>query len=177
LVLFVTDRIILVDIYDREIGDMEKIAAHRRPHLHRAFSVFLFDGERVLIQRRAAHKYHSGSLWTNSCCSHPRTGEDLLAAAGRRLEEELGLSARVSEITSFVYFHQFSPDMYEYEFDHVLAGEYSGPVRPDPEEVAEVEWVEKDRLARDLLDRPQDYSAWFRTAAPMALGWLEARRN
>jgi isopentenyl-diphosphate delta-isomerase len=171
----VTDRIILVDVYDREVGGMEKMAAHRRPRLHRAFSVFLFDGDGVLLQQRAAHKYHSGNLWTNSCCSHPRVGEELMPAASRRLREELGVSAPLQEIASFVYYHQFDENLYEYEFDHVLLGEYHGPTHPDPEEAARVEWVKTDRLALDLMERPQIYSAWFRTAAPIVLGHLAKR--
>jgi isopentenyl-diphosphate delta-isomerase len=153
---------------------MEKAAAHRRPCLHRAFSIFLFDGDHILLQLRAAHKYHSGNLWTNSCCSHPRAGEDLLPAASRRLREELGVCAHVSEIASFVYFHQFGEDLYEYEFDHVLLGEYNGPVVPDPDEAAEVMWVTKDSLSLNLLEHPEAYSPWFRTAAPIVLGFLGA---
>ena len=168
----VTDKIVLVDIYDRERGGMDKEAAHRQPHLHRAFSIFLFDEDRILLQRRAAHKYHSGNLWTNSCCSHPRVGEDLLTAASRRLREELGVSARLREISSFVYYHRFTEDLYEYEFDHVLIGEYHGSLSPDPEEAAEVLWVTRDSLALDLLERPKAYSSWFRTAAPIVLGFL-----
>ncbi|MDR3353761.1 MAG: isopentenyl-diphosphate Delta-isomerase [Synergistaceae bacterium] len=167
-----TDQIVLVDIYDRERGGMDKDAAHREPHLHRAFSIFLFDGDRILLQLRAAHKYHSGNLWTNSCCSHPRVGEDLRSAAPRRLQEELGVLAELREIASFVYYHQFADDLYEYEFDHVLIGEYNGPLNPNPEEVAEVLWVTRDSLALDLLERPKAYSAWFRTAAPIVLGHL-----
>jgi isopentenyl-diphosphate delta-isomerase len=168
--------VILVDVFDREAGSLGKLEAHRRPRLHRAFSIFLYDGSRLLLQKRAAGKYHSGGLWTNSCCSHPRAGEALMEAAARRLGEELGLEAPLVEIASFVYYHKFAEDLYEYEFDHVLAGAYGGPVSPDPEEASQVEWVDGGELATGLLERPEAYSAWFRTAAPIALAWLRTGR-
>ncbi|MEG1537052.1 MAG: isopentenyl-diphosphate Delta-isomerase [Clostridiales bacterium] len=166
------DEIILVDVYDRVCGSAEKLAAHRQPLLHRAFSVFLYHGEQVLIQKRALAKYHSGGLWANSCCSHPRVGESVLTAAGRRLPEELGCRAVVEDIASFVYFHRFDDAMFEYEYDHILVGEYNGSLQPNPDEVAELKWVDQQALAADLLLHPQQYSVWFQIAAPMVLRWL-----
>ena len=168
------EELILVDVYDKAVGSAGKARAHREGLLHRAFSIFLCDGDRLLLQRRAEGKYHSGGLWANSCCSHPRVGEALFDAAARRLREELGAACPLAEVGSFVYYHKFTDGLYEYEFDHVLLGRYAGPVRPNPEEISETEWVEAGRLAGDLLRRPERYSAWFRTAAPMVLGRLAA---
>ena len=98
------DELILVDLSDHEIGTMDKAEAHRIGRLHRAFSVFIVHGGKMLLQRRNSKKYHSGGLWANACCSHPRKGESLEAAAARRLSEELGISCAVTELFSFVYF-------------------------------------------------------------------------
>jgi len=176
------ENLILVDLYDREIGVTDKMAAHRRPLLHRAFSIFLYDDTeertRLLIQKRAYHKYHSGGLWANTCCSHPRAGEDLLEAATRRLYEEMQVASPfLLEINSFIYYHQFGPELFEYEFDHVLVGRYSGSYLPNPAEVAEAMWVTEDFLSKDLLDNPAAYAPWFRSAAPMVLRWLQTQRQ
>ena len=173
------DRIILVDVLDREVGSAEKLEAHRQPLLHRAFSIFLLDREegRMLLQRRAEGKYHSGGLWANSCCSHPRVGEELLPAARRRLREELGvaLAGPLEEWGAFVYYHQFAADLYEYEYDHVLVGDYRGDVKPDPEEIGAAEWVAFSRLERELVSEPRKFAPWFRTAAPLVLRGLRER--
>ena len=125
--------VILVDQADRPVGRMEKQEAHRKGLLHRAFSVFLLDGSKLLIQRRALDKYHCGGLWSNTCCSHPAPGEPVLSAAERRLDEELGIkNARLRELDTFLYRAAFPNGLAEHELDHVLLGEYSGPVQPDP---------------------------------------------
>ncbi|MCR4963445.1 MAG: isopentenyl-diphosphate Delta-isomerase [Firmicutes bacterium] len=169
------DEIILVDALDRPAGSAEKMAAHRRPMLHRAFSIFLYDGDRILLQKRAAGKYHSGGLWGNSCCSHPRAGEELLPAAHRRLTEELSCDCPLEEIGSFVYFHRFADDLFEYEYDHVLIGAYAGPVQADPREIEEVKWCAAEEIMAGLLSRPEEYCAWFRTAAPMVFRRLQEK--
>lgn len=97
------DEIILVDIYDNEIGSMKKLEAHKKPMLHRAFSIFLFSGDRILIQKRNISKYHSGGLWANSCCSHPRKGKLLETEVHKRLSEELGMDCQLEEIGNFIY--------------------------------------------------------------------------
>ena len=166
--------LILVDLDDRETGRGEKLDVHRRGLLHRAFSLFLFDGDRLLVQRRAAGKYHSGGLWANTCCSHPRAGQPLAEAVTLRLLQECGVSGvRVREAGSFVYRAVFPNGLTEYEYDHVFVGEYSGPVRPDPEEIAELRDVPLPELKRDMLARPERYAAWFFTA----LGIAEAGRK
>ena len=174
------DRIILVDEQDQEIGSEEKLAAHRTPMLHRAFSIFLYDDDgpetRVLLQQRALDKYHSGGLWANSCCSHPRVGEVLEEATVRRLEEELGVTGvRLREVGSFVYFHRFREDLYEFEYDHVFIGRYAGDVTPNPEEIAQVRWFTVPELQDELTEdsgRPEGqkkFAPWFPMAAAYAL--------
>ncbi len=167
------DKIILVDTLDREIGSGEKLAVHRRPLLHRAFSIFLYDDEQILLQKRAASKYHSPGLWGNSCCSHPRVGETLMQAAERRLQEELSCSACLEEIGSFVYFHRFARDLFEYEYDHVLVGRYQGAVKANPSEIDEIKWCKVGEIMDGLISQPEKYCPWFRTAAPMVFRWLK----
>lgn len=164
------DMLILVDGLDRPVGVATKLRAHTECLLHRAFSVVLVrDGVRgpeLLLAQRAQGKYHSGGLWANSCCSHPRVGEGLIEAAERRVPEELGCSAEgLREIGSFAYRAMFDSGLWEHEYDHVLVGRCSGEPRPDPLEVASVRWVGVDDLARELAAHPQRFSAW----APMVL--------
>ncbi len=163
------DHIILVDFLDREIGYEEKMRAHVRPMLHRAFSVFLHHDGKFLLQRRAFSKYHSGGLWANTCCSHPRRGETLSEAVERRLLEETGISCPVREVGEFIYRYQFNDSLYEYEYDHVFVGEYRGAVAPNREEVEEMAWVSAEDLASGLVERPLDYSPWLPQAASIAL--------
>ena len=169
----------LVDELDRETGSAEKLEAHRVPLLHRAFSVFLYDdsGEetRILLQQRAFGKYHSGGLWANACCSHPRAGEPLETAVVRRLEEELGVTGcSPEEVGSFLYFHPFAEDLCEFEYDHVFVCRYAGEVRPDPEEIAQVEWVTEKRLREELKGPERGrFAFWFPIAASYVLSWLE----
>ena len=165
--------VILVDQADRPVGRMEKQEAHRKGLLHRAFSVFLLDGSKLLIQRRALDKYHCGGLWSNTCCSHPAPGEPVLSAAERRLDEELGIkNARLRELDTFLYRAAFPNGLAEHELDHVLLGEYSGPVQPDPMEIAQVRWIDLEELQRDLQAFPQWYTPWFPPARTLVLRHL-----
>lgn len=165
--------VILVDQADRPVGRMEKQETHRKGLLHRAFSVFLLDGSKLLIQRRALDKYHCGGLWSNTCCSHPAPGEPVLSAAERRLDEELGIkNARLRELDTFLYRAAFPNGLTEHELDHVLLGEYSGPVRPDPREIAQVRWIDLEELQRDLQAFPQRYTPWFPPALTLVLRHL-----
>ncbi len=161
--------LILVDPLDRPVGGGEKLWVHRRGLLHRAFSAFVVWDGAMLVQKRHRAKYHSGGLWANACCSHPRAGEETLAAAARRMREELGFSCALEEVGSFVYRSVYDNGMIEYEYDHVLLGTYRGPVSPDPREAEEVAWVGFDELASSLAREPQRYATWFVTAAPMVL--------
>lgn len=168
--------IILVDVFDRETGGASKAEAHRKGLLHRAFSVFAYRDGQLLIQRRALHKYHSGGLWCNTCCSHPRPGEALEDAAKRRLTEETGISAATLESAfSFVYFHQFQSDLFEYEYDHVFLLEFEGTPVFDPDEIAEMRWISFGELADDLMEHPAKYAPWFLIAAPQVLTFLSQK--
>jgi isopentenyl-diphosphate delta-isomerase len=158
------EEVILVDELDREIGHAEKLEAHRGGgRLHRAFSIVLFDGAgRMLLQRRAASKYHFGGLWTNACCGHPRRGEEVAAAARRRLREELGVEAELREAFSFCYTASDARSgLTEREFDHVFVGVLAGEARPDPREIDELRWAECAELPGELRAQPERYTPWF----------------
>ncbi|MGM9593571.1 MAG: isopentenyl-diphosphate Delta-isomerase [Candidatus Onthomonas sp.] len=169
------DELILVDIFDRPVGSASKEECHRLGLLHRAFSVFLYREGKMAIQQRAMDKYHSGGLWSNSCCSHPRPGESLSQAVQRRLGEELGLTCPCEELFSFVYHHRFQVDLFEYEFDHVYLGAYDGEIALNPQEAMDLKWVPFAELAEDLRVNPQRYSVWFLSAAPKVLAHLMQR--
>lgn len=163
------NELILVDLDGRETGYGEKMDVHRKGLLHRAFSVFLFDGDRILIQRRAEGKYHSAGLWANTCCSHPRIGESLQDAARERLLLECGITDVIlQEAGHFVYRAVFPNGLTEYEYDHVLIGEYSGAFMPNPEEVSELRYVPLETLKQDMLTSPEKYAVWFFTALGIA---------
>jgi isopentenyl-diphosphate delta-isomerase len=160
------DCLILVNYHDEQIGQEYKLETHRKGLLHRAFSVFLYDDNRLLIQKRAAGKYHSAGLWANTCCSHPRVGEELEDAVGRRLLEEAGVVCPVQHLTSFVYRESFG-ELSEYELDHIFVGEYGGDFVCNHDEAEEMKYVDMDELASDMVQNPQKYAAWFLTAFPM----------
>lgn len=155
--------VILVDENDQEIGQMEKMEAHEKALLHRAFSIFLFnDKNELLLQQRAHSKYHSGGLWTNTCCSHPRAGETVLEAANRRLMEEMGIEAEMQPEFSFIYRAELDNDLTEYELDHVVLGTFNGEPVINPEEVAAWKYVSMKEIEADMKANPENYTAWFR---------------
>lgn len=161
------EQVILVDADDREIGTLGKLAAHENGGTrHRAFSVFIVDARgRWLLQRRAAGKYHFPGLWTNACCSHPRPGEDTAAAAHRRLREELGFDCPLAERFQFEYRATSAAEgLTEHELDHVFVGRHGGAIQPDPEEVAAVRWIEPAALEREVRERPETFTPWFKLA-------------
>ncbi len=165
--------LILVDEYDNQIGTMEKMQAHREGKLHRAFSVFVFNNKgQLLLQRRALHKYHSGGLWTNTCCSHQRPGETTLAAAHRRLQEEVGFDCPLAEKFTFVYQASFSNGLTEYEFDHVLFGATETEGHPNPQEVSELRWIDIASLEKELSAHPELYTFWLKTCLPSIIKTL-----
>lgn len=169
------DELILVDGLDRELGTATKWQTHVEGLFHRAFSVVLIrDGEagrELLLAKRSLAKYHSGGLWANSCCSHPRAGEQTLDAAYRRVREELGCEAAdLRELTAFAYRAEFDNGLCEYEFDHVLVGRCEGELAPDPAEASEVRWIGYEALAAELVAEPQKFAAW----APMVLSMVMA---
>jgi isopentenyl-diphosphate delta-isomerase len=155
--------IILVDENDRPTGTGEKMDVHRRALMHRAFSVIIFNAEgKMLLQRRALTKYHSPGLWTNACCSHPQPGEDTMAAALRRLREELGFTCHLHYHGRFHYSAPFDNGLTENEIDHVFSGIYDGKVPFNPEEVGEIMWVDGLTLRSWMNDKPEDFTVWFR---------------
>ncbi len=172
------EEVILVDEQDKETGTIEKMEAHRKALLHRAFSIFIFNrkGE-MLLQRRALSKYHSPGLWTNSCCSHPRPGEAVIAAANRRLKEEMGFAAPLEKIFDFVYRTEFDNGLTEHEFDHVYTGLCETAPDPDPREVADYCFRSMDDIADDLAGRPEKYSSWFAIAFPKVRASLAMSRS
>lgn len=172
------EQVILVDEMDRPTGAMEKMAAHREALLHRAFSIFIFNSKgQMLLHQRAAQKYHSANLWTNACCSHPRPGETTEDAAERRLKEELGFTTGLSLAFDFVYKATLGNGLTEYEFDHVLIGEYDGPIAPDKNEVKDYCFKNISDIAASLESHPDKYTAWFHIAFPRVLDWVSNRQK
>jgi isopentenyl-diphosphate delta-isomerase len=173
----VKEQVILVNESDDELGVMEKMEAHHKPTLHRAFSVFIFNSQgEMLLQKRAGNKYHSAGLWTNACCSHPRPGEDIEAAASRRLKEELGFSTRLEKAFDFIYQASFGNGLYEYEYDHVFIGEYAQEINPNPDEVSDYGFMEIDAIQASLHSNPEKYTAWFAIAFPKIVRWRNEKQ-
>lgn len=157
------ERVVLVNPQDEVLGLMEKMQAHENALLHRAFSVFLFnDKGEMLLQQRAAGKYHSPLQWTNACCSHPRENESYLDAAKRRLQEELGISAELTERFNFLYKADVGQGLWEHELDYVFTGEYNGDFALNPEEVADIKYISIDELKREIEEFPERYTEWFK---------------
>lgn len=155
--------VVLVNPSDVPIGTMEKLEAHRKGLLHRAFSVFVFnDRNELLLQRRATEKYHSGGLWTNTCCSHPTPDETLENAGAKRLQEEMGFTTPLANLFAFEYRTELDNGMTEHELDHVLTGRYNGDPRPNPAEVMDYKWLSLPELLDDLSRNPENYTSWFR---------------
>jgi len=164
------DMIILVDRNDREIGYEDKMKPHLEGRLHRAFSVFVFNSDgKMLLQKRAKSKYHSGGLWTNACCSHPRKGEKTDGAAHRRLSEEMGFDCPLEERFTFIYKAKLDRGLTEHEFDHVFTGTYDGEVKPNPEEADGFDWVGIENLKKDIKMNSRNYTVWFKIALPKVL--------
>jgi isopentenyl-diphosphate Delta-isomerase len=157
------DLVVLVDEDDRAIGEAPKLEVHERGLLHRAVSLLLRDQNgRFLLQRRAEVKYHSGGLWSNTCCGHPRPGESNESAALRRLRAEMGiLECNIRRVSSFLYRTAVGNGLVEHEVDHVLVGEWSGEPSPDPSEVAEWRWISESALYVDLAVNPHQYTPWL----------------
>ena len=157
------ERVILVDKIDNQIGTMPKMEAHQKAILHRAFSVFILNerGE-LMLQQRAHDKYHSPSLWTNTCCSHQREGEGNVEAGKRRLKEEMGFTTDLKELFHFIYQAPFDNGLTEHELDHVLLGYYKGPPKINKLEVADWKWMDIKKISESMKINPQDYTVWFK---------------
>jgi len=164
------ERVVLVDEAGVELGSEEKEAAHRVGALHRAFSIFVFDGGgRLLLQRRAPGKYHSAGKWSNTCCGHPRPGERLESAAHRRLREEMGFDCPLRLAGTYRYRARLENGLLENELDHLLVGEFEGQPAPDPQEASEWRWIAPGALRRELADDPLRFTVWLRGCAEQAL--------
>lgn len=164
------ERVILVNSNDEEVGTEEKLEAHRRGVLHRAFSVFVIHPTRgVLLQRRARTKYHSAGLWSNAACGHPRPGEATEAAARRRLREEMGIDAPLRTAGRFTYRAELTNDLTEHEVDHLFIGSWNGTPQPEPNEVEDWIWMSAEQLDAALEAEPARFSVW------LPLAWAEVR--
>lgn len=170
--------VILVDESDTPVGTMEKMEVHQKALLHRAFSVFIFNqnGE-MLLQQRAAGKYHSAGLWTNACCSHPAPGSDTKTAASKRLQEELGFTTPLKESFNFIYNAPFDNGLTEHEFDHVFIGTYDGEILPNPAEVSAYAYLPVSEIQDAILTQPDKYTVWFKIAFPRVIEYLSAPVN
>lgn len=155
------EHVILVDKNDQEIGQEEKISAHEKALLHRAFSVFIFNkkGE-TLLHKRYSGKYHSGGLWTNACCGHPRPRETTVMAAERRLKEEMGFTCPLKDNFSITYKAPFDNGLTEHEYVHILSGIYEGPIAPDPMEVEDYKWIKMEEIKKEV-DNHAPFTKWF----------------
>lgn len=155
--------VVLVDVNDNLLGTMDKLEAHKKGELHRAFSVFIFNEKNeLLLQQRAFEKYHSGGLWTNTCCSHPKASENVLEACQRRLMEEMGFSTELDFVTTFIYKANLDHDLIEHELDHVYIGKYNESPKPNLNEVNAWKYIELNELEKDMKLFPENYTVWFK---------------
>jgi len=159
----IEEQVILVNEKDEQLGLMPKMEAHEKAALHRAFSVFTFnDKGELLLQQRAASKYHSPLLWTNTCCSHQRNGESNIEAGKRRLQEEMGFVCDLKEVFSFVYKAPFDNGLTEHELDHVMVGDFNENPIINKDEVENFKWMTVEDVKNDIDKNPETYTAWFR---------------
>jgi len=170
------EEVILVSPQDEEIGYMEKMEAHQLGLLHRAFSVFLFNSKgEMLLQKRAISKYHSGGLWTNACCSHPRKGETIEQAASRRTREELGCEPELQKIHTFIYKAALDNNLIEHEFDHVLVGNYEGEMNLNVNEVSEIVYLPIQKIRQEMNEQPDKFTVWFKIIFEEVISILQLR--
>lgn len=169
-------QLILVNERDEPQGTMGKLEVHQKGLLHRAFSIFIFDDfGRMLLQQRAAKKYHGAYLWTNACCSHPHPDEAVEEAAARRLHEELGFATRLQKIFVFTYKTGVENNLTEHEYDHVFAGEYYGDIKLNGDEVAACKYQSMAEIKLALQRHPSHFTTWFRLAFPTIETWWQQR--
>ena len=168
------EKVILVDENDNQVGVMPKLEAHQKGLLHRAFSVFIFNSKyELLLQKRASSKYHSGGLWTNTCCSHPREGEEILDAAKRRLIEEMGIDTSLRKVHDFIYKAELDNDLTEHEFDHVFYGIYNEDPIINKDEADDFKWIDMDSLNEDIKTNGDNYTIWFKIAFEYFYNYLK----
>jgi len=159
----IEEQVILVNEKDEQIGTMPKLEAHEKAVLHRAFSVFILnDAGELLLQQRAASKYHSPMLWTNTCCSHQREGESNIEAGKRRMQEEMGFVTELKEVFSFIYRAPFDNGLTEHELDHVMVGVYNEDPEINLDEVDDFKWMTLETVKTDMKTHPEMYTEWFK---------------
>jgi isopentenyl-diphosphate delta-isomerase len=157
------DNVILVDTQDNVVGYMEKLEAHRKGVLHRAFSILIFNSKgEVLLQKRSGKKYHSGGLWTNACCSHPLPDESLPDATRKRLQHEMGIDVQPHFAYKFLYKTNLDKDLIEHEYDHVFIAKYDGAPSVNSDEVEDWKFMDVVSLRLDLQQHPEAYTEWFK---------------
>jgi len=168
------EKVILVDKNDNQVGLMPKLEAHEKGILHRAFSIFIFNSKyELLLQKRASSKYHSGGLWTNTCCSHPREGEDTLDAANRRLDEEMGIKTSLRKVYDFIYKAELDNQLTEYELDHVFYGVFDKDPLLNKDEAEDFKWVDMETLNNDIIKNEDNYTVWFKIAFEYFYNYLK----
>ena len=168
------ENVILVDEKDNQVGLMPKLEAHQKGLLHRAFSVFIFNSDyKLLLQKRASSKYHSGGLWTNTCCSHPRDGEETIDAANRRLNEEMGIKTSLRKVFDFIYTAELDNNLIENEFDHVFYGVYDIDPIINKDEAEDFKWVDMETLKNDIENNKDQYTVWFKIAFDYFYNYLK----
>ena len=168
------EKVILVDKNDNQVGLMPKLEAHEKGVLHRAFSIFIFNSKyELLLQKRASSKYHSGGLWTNTCCSHPREGEDILDAANRRLDEEMGIKTSLRKVYDFIYKAELDNQLTEHEFDHVFYGVCDNDPILNKDEAEDFKWVDMETLNNDIIKNEDNYTVWFKIAFDYFYNYLK----
>jgi isopentenyl-diphosphate delta-isomerase len=171
------EKVILVNERDEPIGLMEKLEAHQKAVLHRAFSVFILnDKNEVMLQQRAHHKYHSPMLWTNTCCSHQRDGETNIQAGTRRLYEEMGFSTELKELFHFIYKAPFDNGLTEHELDHVMIGYYNQEPKINPDEVESWKWMSIEAIKDDIQTQSKNYTVWFKIIFDEFYHYLEEHK-
>ena len=172
------EKVILVDKNDNQVGLMPKLEAHEKGLLHRAFSIFIFNSRyELLLQKRASSKYHSGGLWTNTCCSHPREGEDTLDAANRRLDEEMGIKTSLRKVYDFIYKAELDNQLTEHEFDHVFYGVCDRDPKLNKDEAEDFKWIDMETLNNDIIKNEDNYTVWFKIAFDYFYKYLNNDNN
>jgi isopentenyl-diphosphate Delta-isomerase len=172
------EQVILVNEKDEPIGLMNKIEAHEKAMLHRAFSVFILnDKNEVMLQQRAHHKYHSPLLWTNTCCSHQRAGETNIEAGKRRLYEEMGFKTELKELFYFIYKAPFDNGLTEHELDHVMIGYYNDEPKINDDEVESWKWMKIEDIKQDMIENSEIYTVWFKIIFDEFYHYLEDHKS